>query len=183
MAEKDIIDLLLDDHREFRELFPQVREATGEQREELFHYLVARLASHEAAEESVVHPALRDDVPGGVAVAVAVLQEEADAEKLLHRMTKMDVGSAEFAAALDDLERDVLAHADHEERDEFPPLREHLDVTHRRKMGRAFTTLRAAGPTRPHPLTPQAPEVRAAVGPIAGIFDRARDAARDAFKR
>lgn len=183
MAEKDIVDLLLDDHREFRELFPQLREASGTQRDELFHYLVARLASHEAAEEAVVHPALRDDVPDGEAIAVAVLEEEADAERLLHRMTKMDVDSAEFDAALDDLERDVLAHADHEEREEFPRLREHLDVTHRREMGGAFTTLRASGPTRPHPLTPQAPEIRAAVGPLAGIFDRARDAARDAFKR
>jgi hemerythrin superfamily protein len=183
MAEKDIIDLLLADHREFRELFPQLREASGKEREELFHYLVARLASHEAAEESVVHPALRDDVPGGEEVAISVLQEEADAEQLLHRMTKMEVDSDEFAAALGHLERDVLAHADHEERDEFPRIREHLDVTHRREMGRAFTTLRQSGPTRPHPRTPQAPEIRAAVGPMVGIFDRARDAARDAFKR
>ncbi|MFA9443936.1 hemerythrin domain-containing protein [Egicoccus sp. AB-alg6-2] len=181
MADQDIVDLLLADHREFRELFDELARSEDDFKQELFHYLVARLASHEAAEESVVHPALRDDVPGGEDVAVEVLREEAEAEKLLHRMTKMDIPSEEFTTALAQLDRDVSAHAEHEEREEFPRLREHLDAEHRRKMGAAFVTLREHGPTRPHPNTPQAPEVRAAVGPLAGVFDRARDKAREVF--
>ncbi|MFA9431622.1 hemerythrin domain-containing protein [Egicoccus sp. AB-alg2] len=181
MADQDIIDLLLQDHHEFRELFAELERSEDEFKEELFHYLVARLASHEAAEESVVHPALRDEVPDGEAVAEQVMQEEADAEQLLHRMTKLEVASPEWEDALVTLQGDVLAHAEHEEREEFPRLRERLDIEHRRKIGRTFTTLRDSGPTRPHPNTPNQPLVRAAVGPVAGVFDRARDKAREAF--
>lgn len=181
MAGTDIIDLLLEEHGEFRELFAELERAETDFRDELFRYLVARLARHEAAEEAVVHRALRDEVPGGDQLAEQVLAEESEAEQLLAQMDDMDPSSSEFDAALARLKDDVLAHADHEERDEFPQLRRHLDADRRRQMGQRFTTLRDHGPTRPHPNTPQTPEVRAAAGPFAGMFDRARDAARGVF--
>ena len=120
-------------------------------------------------------------MPGGGSVAQAVLEEENQAEKLMADMEKMDPEDGEFLTAFRRLREDVLEHADHEERDEFPRLRETLDVARRQEMAQGFARLKDKAPTRPHPKTPQTPEVRAAVGPIAGIFDRARDAARDAF--
>jgi hemerythrin superfamily protein len=180
---RDILELLLEDHEDFRGLFDELDRTEPEQRDELFRYTVARLASHEAAEEAVVHSTVRDEVPGGREVAEARLEEEAEAERLLAQMSDMDATSEEFSEALVQLREEVLSHAEHEERDEFPKLREHLDADRRRDMGRIFETLRETGPTRPHPHTPQTPEVRAALGPIVGMFDRARDAARDAFSR
>lgn len=177
----DIIDLLLEDHAEFRELFDELERSEPELREDLFRYTVARLASHEAAEEAVVHSTVRDDVPGGREIAEQRLEEEAAAEQLLKDLADLDATSQEFADALPKLRDEVLTHADHEERDEFPKLRAHLDAERRQDLGRAFRTLRDNGPTRPHPKTPQTPEVRAAAGPVVGLFDRARDAARDAF--
>ena len=181
MEDRDVIDLLLQDHEEFRSLFEQLEQADPDQREDLFHYTVARLASHEAAEEAIVHLTVRDDVPGGDSIAEAVLAEEADAEQLLAEMVEMDQTSQEFDDALSRLRDEVLSHADHEEREEFPALRAHVDEDTRREMGRTFQALRDVGPTRPHPRTPQTPEVRAAMGPLVGAFDRARDAVRKAM--
>ncbi|QBI19165.1 hemerythrin domain-containing protein [Egibacter rhizosphaerae] len=182
MAEdRDIVELLLEEHREFRELFEELEAAARDEREELFRYTVARLASHEAAEEAVVHRTVRDDVPSGQAVAEAVLAEEDSAEHLLAEMADMDPTSDEFMESLGRLRDDVVEHAGHEERDEFPLIREHVDAERRREMGRRFQQLRDSGPTRPHPGTPQQPETRAAAGPIVGAFDRARDAARNVF--
>jgi hemerythrin superfamily protein len=179
----DILDLLLDDHQEFRQLFDELDQTEPAQRQELFRYVVARLASHEAAEEAVVHPTVRDDVPGGQEIAEARLAEEAEAEQLLADMDDLDPTSQEFADALGRLRDEVLTHAEHEEREEFPRLRSHVDAERRREMGEIFRRLRDSGPTRPHPNTPQTPEVRALAGPFVGMFDRARDAARDAFSR
>lgn len=181
MAERDIIDLLLEEHEEFRELFVAIERSEADIRDDLFRYLVGRLAGHEAAEEAVVHRTLRDDVPGGEQLAEQVLAEENEAERLLARMYDMDSGSTEFREAMSRLKQDVLAHAEHEERDEFPQLRSHIDLERRQKMGARFQVLRDHGPTRPHPNIPQTPEVRAAVGPFVGMFDRARDTAREVF--
>lgn len=180
MAEKDIIDLLIDDHTEFRTLFSQLDTTPAEQRGDLFRHIVSELARHEAAEEAIVHAATRD-VPGGEDVAQAVLAEEDQAEKLMAQMERMDPEGEEFLVAFRTLRQDVLAHARHEERDEFRRLRAHLDADRRHEMANGFETLKGMAPTHPHPRTPQEPAVRAAVGPIAGIFDRARDAARNAF--
>ena len=181
MATQDIVDALIDDHNEFRALFARLDSTPAGGREDLFREIVSELARHEAAEEAVVHPAARDAAGNGGTVVDAVLEEESRAEKLMADMEKMDPESDEFLAAFESLRRDVLAHAEHEERDEFPQLRRNLDTGARQQLAERFERLKDVGPTRPHPLTPQNPAVRAAAGPIAGIFDRARDAAREAF--
>ena len=178
---QDVIELIRQDHQEVRELLGQIEAADAQSRGDLFHELVGELARHEAAEETIVHPTLRDEVADGRALAEEVLEEESEAEKLLARMERMDPSSDEFVEAFRSLRDDVLEHADHEEREEHPKLRQALSEERRREMGEGWLRLKAAAPTRPHPHTPQTPEVRAAVGPVAGAFDRARDAARDLF--
>jgi hemerythrin superfamily protein len=181
MAEQDIVDRLTADHTEIRSLFAQLDTTAPEDRGDLFRHIVSELARHEAAEEAVVHSATRDDVPGGEEIADAVLAEEDQAEKLMAEMERMDPTSEEFLTRFRHLRDDVLAHAEHEEADEFPRLRQHLDADRRRRMADGFERLKGVAPTHPHPHTPQEPGVRAVAGPIAGVFDRARDAARNVF--
>jgi hypothetical protein len=179
----DIVDVLLVEHDDLRRLLTEVESTAPAERAGPFRELVARLASHEAAEEAVVHRALRDEVPDGGEVAAEVLAEEAASERLLATMEDMDPASEDFAAAFATLRTEVLSHAAHEEAEEFPLLREHLSPLRRDELGELFVTLRDAGPTHPHPHTPQLPEIRAAAGPIVGFFDRARDAVRDTLGR
>lgn len=183
MATRDIIDLITDDHDEVRSLMARIESADPDQRGELFQTLVAELARHEAAEEAIVHPTLRDETPGGEAIAEGVLEEENQAENLLAEMEKVDPTSREFMDSFKSLQSDVLAHAEHEEREEHPKLRDGLEQPRLREMAEGWEQLKKTAPTRPHPNTPQTPEVRAAVGPVAGVFDRARDAARELMSR
>ena len=178
--ERDIVAVIQEDHAEFRRLFSDLESVPPGEREELFRYTVERLAGHEAAEEAIVHKVLRDDVADGGRLAQEVLDEESSAEDLLATMENMDPTSSEFMIALGNLKRDVLAHAEHEEREEHPKLRQQIDADRRADMGKRFQMLRDSGPTHPHPKTPQSPGVRAAAGPIVGVFDRARDAVRKA---
>lgn len=179
----DIIELLRDEHEDLRELFREVLEAEPQARTDPFRTLVARLAAHEAAEEALVHRVTQRDVPEGGEVAAHALEQEASAERALADMEDLDTSSDEFVEALERLQRDVLAHAEYEETHEFPLLEEHLSVTDRRVIAERFRELRASGPTRPHPMTPQQPTVRALLGPVVGVFDRARDTVRDAVGR
>lgn len=183
MATRDIIDLITDDHDEVRSLMTRIQGADPDERGELFRALVADLARHEAAEEAIVHPTLRDEVPGGQFIAEGVLEEESEAEQRLARMEKLDPTSREFMDEFEALRADVLAHAEHEEREEHPRLRDDLEQSRLREMAEGWEQLKRTAPTRPHPNTPQTPEVRAAVGPVAGLFDRARDAARELVSR
>ncbi len=179
MATQDIIDLLTSDHDLFRSLFDELETCRPDERGDLFQKIVFELARHEAAEESIVHPTTRDEVAQGEAVAKTALEEESKAEKLMASMESMDSQSDEFLASFRELRDDVLQHATYEESEEFPRLRE-LDEQRLTAMADGFRKVKETAPTHPHPKTPQTPEVRAAVGPIAGIFDRARDAAREA---
>lgn len=183
MADQDILTLIKDDHDEFRRLLAQIETSPAEERGELFRTLVRELARHEASEETIVHPTLRDEVSGGQSIAEQVLEEESHAEKLLARMEDIDPSSPDFMEAFGSLRDDVIAHAEHEERDEHPKLRGALSEQRRREMAEGWVKLKDVAPTRPHPNTPQTPEVRAAVGPVAGIFDRARDTARELISR
>jgi predicted lipid-binding transport protein (Tim44 family) len=179
----DIIELLRDEHEDLRELFDEVLSAEPQARTEPFRYLVSRLAAHEAAEEALVHNISQKEIPGGDEPAEIALAQEASAERMLAGMEDMEPSSDEFVEALQELQQAVLEHAAHEERDEFPLLTEHLTITRRRELAEAFQVLRDGGPTRPHPMTPQSPTVRALTGPVVGIFDRARDTVRDALGR
>lgn len=176
---QNIIDLIQQDHHEVRQLLAQLDTSAPSDRGELFQKVVYELARHEAAEESIVHPTLRDEVDGGKTIADSVLEEESQAERLMADMEKMDSDSDEFLASFRKLRQEVLQHAEHEEREEHPRLREALDEQRLLEMGEGFQKVKENAPTHPHPQTPQKPEVRAMVGPIAGVFDRMRDKVRE----
>ena len=175
----DIIELIQQDHDEVCSLFARLDECCPSERGELFQEIVHELARHEAAEESIVHPTLRDDVAGGESVAEAVLDEESKAEQLMADMESLDPESDEFLAKFRELRNDVLEHAEHEEQEEHPKLRAELDQQRLNEMGEGFQKVKENAPTHPHPKTPQTPEVRAAAGPVAGAFDRMRDKVKD----
>jgi hypothetical protein len=123
-----------------------------------------------------------DHTRGGTAGRSQLAFLEDHAEHLMAEMEWMDPESQESLVKFRTLRDDVLAHAEYEEAEEFPLLRTHLDAERLGQMADGFDRLKGMAPTHPHPTTPQDPKVRAAVGPIAGIFDRARDAARSVFK-
>jgi hemerythrin superfamily protein len=180
--EEDVIALLQGQHREIRRMFTELETAGGDRRQELFRDLVRLLAVHETAEEEVVHPEIRDLEPAAESVVDARLGEEHRAKELLTTLQSMGPDADGFDTLLVQLREDVLAHAEHEEREEFPFLRAHRPPERLRAMAATVRLAEAVAPTRPHPGVESA-KANLLLGPPAAIMDRARDAIRSALGR
>jgi hypothetical protein len=174
----DLINILIEQHVRIRELFSHVKGTEGEHKRQAFDELRALLAAHETGEEMVLRPVSGKDA--GSAVAEARNQEEEGATRLLAELESMDADSAEFDQAFATLEQAVLDHAEHEEREEFPPVREREDRDGLVSMGKLLRTAEKIAPTHPHPSAAGSPAAQWTVGPFASLVDRARDAINSA---
>ena len=175
---KDVVDLLLDQHHEVRRLITEITTTTGDSKRDAFDDLVRLLAVHESAEEEVVHPVSRD-LEGARSIVEARLQEESEAKKTLAELYDMGVDHAEFDARFEAFATDVLVHANADEEEEFPRLREELSPERRRRMAGAVEAAEAIAPTRPHPAAGESATANLIAGPPLALFDRTRDAVRD----
>lgn len=180
---QDVIAILLQDHQEVRQLFTRIASGTGKAKEDAFHELVFELARHETAEEEVVYPVLRREGDAGESVAKARIKEEEDANKLLAELEKTEIGSASFEEKFEKLRTAVLAHAEAEEADVFPRLRQSCDAAKLNSMGRVLEMAKKTAPTHPHPNVPGTATANLVAGPIAAIVDRTRDAIRKASEK
>ncbi|MTE21797.1 hemerythrin domain-containing protein [Streptomyces sp. TRM43335] len=179
-GDDNVVALLMRQHGEIRNLFDEVEAAEGDARRDAFHRLTRMLAVHETAEEEVVHPYARRAVDGGEGVVEDRLAEEKKAKEVLKEMEDMDPADPEFMPRLEALRHDVESHARAEERYEFAQIERDTEPERLRAMARALKAAEATAPTRPHPGTETAAE-NLAVGPMAAVADRARDAVRKAM--
>ena len=177
----EVIAFLEAQHALIEDMFDEVLYASDPQaREKPFIELRQLLAVHEAAEEMLVHPRVRRDFDGGDAIVDALLNEEHDAKEQLSRIENIDVTSQQFIDELSQLREAVLAHAEHEESEEFPKLQRELDANDLKRMGTAVRAAEAIAPTRPHAGVESA-KLNFAVGPFVSMLDRARDAIQHAI--
>ncbi|MEV7997162.1 hemerythrin domain-containing protein [Streptomyces sp. NPDC086077] len=176
----DVVALLIRQHGDIRNLFDEVEATTGDARRDAFRRLVRLLAVHETAEEEVVHPFARRALAGGEQVVDDRLAEERAAKETLSELDGMDTDDPEFLPRLQALRTDVQEHARAEERYEFTHIRRSTDVTNLAAMAKAVKAAEAMAPTRPHPGVESA-TANVAVGPVAALMDRTRDAVRKAM--
>ena len=181
-VEQDVVDVLLGQHMLIRDLFTEVEAATGKARKDAFGRLVTLLAVHETAEEQVVHPLARTAMDGGDEVVADRLAEEHEAKELLSRLEDMGPDAEGFPALLAELRQAVLAHAHHEEAYEFRYLRRNVDPARLRGLATLLKAAEAVAPTHPHPGVESA-KANLAVGPVASMFDRAKDLVRQAMSK
>ncbi|MFJ8692468.1 hemerythrin domain-containing protein [Streptomyces roseolilacinus] len=179
-TDDDVVSLLMRQHGDIRNLFDEVESATGEERRDAFHRLVRLLAVHETAEEEVVHPFARRNLPGGDQVVDERLAEEREAKEVLASLEKADPDSPDFAERLRALRTAVQEHARAEERYEFTHIRRSGDAGRLAAMARGVKAAEAMAPTRPHPGV-ESGTANVLLGPLAALMDRTRDAVRSAM--
>jgi hemerythrin superfamily protein len=177
--DEDVVALLIAQHGEIRNLFDAVERCEGEQRRDTFRELVHMLAVHETAEEEVVHPYARRVAEGGAQIVDDRLEEEKQAKELLSRLEGLDPNAEGFMPLLRKLRTAVTEHARTEERYEFAQLRRIHDRQALATMAQAVKAAEATAPTHPHPGVESGAE-NIALGPMAAIVDRTRDAIRKA---
>ncbi|CAL9369732.1 hypothetical protein SUDANB1_00839 [Streptomyces sp. enrichment culture] len=176
----DVVALLMRQHGDIRNLFDEVEATKGEERRDAFRRLVRLLAVHETAEEEVVHPFARKRFPGGEQVVEDRLAEEKAAKETLSTLDDMDTDDPTFMPRLLKLRREVQEHARAEERYEFTHIRRSTDATKLASMAKAIKAAEAMAPTRPHPGVESGAK-NVALGPVAALMDRTKDAVRKAM--
>jgi hemerythrin superfamily protein len=184
MAEqqRDVIEILEDDHREVEEMFTELESLRGassdvdkQRRKELADQVTIELVRHSVAEEVLVYPKVDDKV--SKEEADHAREEHAEAEETLARLEKLDADDPSFDDELATLMTEIRHHIEDEEDEMFAHMREVIDEEELRTLGERVEAFKKVAPTRPHPNVPNEPLPRTAAGPAASLFDRMRDLA------
>ena len=172
----DLVTRLLADHRAVEDMFTRMESAPPDQIGEMFWDLTHQLVRHEVAEEEIVYPKVRKALPEGDQLADLRIEEQSEAEELLAKMEKAGAADPQFSAHLSSLRNAVLAHAEKEESTVFVPLGMVLEEAELVRLGKLYEKAKKAAPTHPHPHAPDTPPGNVALGPVAALVDRTRDA-------
>jgi hemerythrin superfamily protein len=175
--DENVVDLLRRQHEDIRKLMAKIAKENGKNRKETFEQLRCLLAIHETAEEEIVHPFARRTIGNGERIIDARLKEEKEAKEILQKLERVGTDSAEFEPLFDRLCKAVETHAEHEENVEFPEIVAKSTPEQLRGMAIAVKAAEAIAPTHPHPGV-ESPAKNIALGPVAAVVDRTRDAIR-----
>lgn len=138
----DVVELILEDHRRFEELFRGLRDRNSD-RSTLLGELAALLVAHAEAEEHEVYSALKrykevddEEVDHGA-------EEHAEGHQaLLALMEVADTQSDEWESKLEELVQALNHHVDEEERTILNDAREQVSDDRRAELGRLFVEIR-----------------------------------------
>jgi len=180
-TERDVVDLLSADHREFERIFQQLDTLRGkadpasvQRKRELVDEVTIGLVKHSVAEETLVYPRVEKQVDKEEARHSK--QEHAEAEKTMKRLERMDAADPGFDSAVLRLIQEIRHHVEHEEQRMFAELRASLSREELVAMAGRVESAKKIAPTRAHPLTPNEASIRALLGPVASLLDHVRDA-------
>jgi hemerythrin superfamily protein len=158
----EAVDFLLNQHAQIRAGLREVASAHGPAKAAAFADLRRLITVHETAEQEVLHPRMKE-----FADVTSLLGQERHGTELLAELDRLDPASDEFDSRFTRLAVEIIAHADHEELDEFPLVRERLDADERHRMGHALRVAEVAASRSPQPA--------AAPGAVAAIVERVRE--------
>jgi hemerythrin-like domain-containing protein len=139
--------------------------------------LVIAESQHEAIEEQIFWPAVRDALEEGDALADKAIQQEQEGKVLLQRLEDGEPGEPDYQEALQQFVKAGREHIAFEQEVVWPLFE--AAVTHEEllKMGEKLEVAKKIAPTRPHPDTPPNPAVLKTMGMATAVVDHVRDAA------
>ncbi|GLW19934.1 hemerythrin [Streptomyces sp. NBRC 13847] len=177
----DVIAELTADHREVEELFTQFENTPpgSTVRKRLVDALTIELVRHSVAEEEYLHPAVREHLDRGDALADKELADHFRVEKLLDDLQKRKTDDLDFDRLVVELRTEVAAHISEEEKDLFAQLRKSVHPYVLEELGDKVRQAKKSAPTRPHPSAPSTPPANKLLAPGLGLVDRVRDYVSD----
>lgn len=186
--ERDVVELLSADHREFDRIFTELEGLFGQRdpdvlrrKRALVDEVTIGLVKHSVAEETQVYPTVEQQVDREEAEHAK--HEHAEAEETMKRLERMDPGDPQFDIEVAALVGEIRHHVEHEESRMFTELRATFTRDRLVEMARDVERVKALAPTRPHPNTPNEGAVRAVAGPLVSLLDHLRDAASGRGRR
>ncbi|HYI35566.1 MAG TPA: hemerythrin domain-containing protein [Thermoleophilaceae bacterium] len=171
------------DHQKLHELLGRLHRSTGKAQDEAIARVCRLVFTHAFAEESVLWPALRRELPDGEELTLRVEREHQEITEVFAALERSRRDSPER----DELIERATALLDEDVRDEedvlFPRLQEALTGRELRRLGAQWALVSRIAPTRTHPVVARRPpgNVLAAL-PLSAI-DRTRDVLDDTARR
>lgn len=117
----DVTKLLEADHRKVEDLFSQIEDAEGDDRQPLIEELATSLRGHMELEETTLYPRM-EPVTGSEMVEEGNVEHEL-ARKTLEDVLRLAPDEPGFGAALEALKAGIEHHVEEEEGEVFPKLR------------------------------------------------------------
>lgn len=135
----DAIKLLIADHNEVRGLFDQFRQAEDaedmDRMKELQKKIFSELETHTRIEEDIFYPAVREADEEELGALVAEGLQEHHVVNVLMREIEDVSGEETFIAKMKVLMENVEHHAEEEETDMFPDVRERMGEPRLEELG------------------------------------------------
>jgi hemerythrin superfamily protein len=135
------IDLLVNEHYAVKQLLTQLPTTTGSERVQMLEEIKNALIVHNASEENVIYPAIKDlaDRPQH---ATALYHQQDEAQVAVWELTQLIANDDMFVEKAEKLRDAILAHVQQEEEHEFPRLRE-LPAEAQARLNADMTKFRA----------------------------------------
>jgi len=160
----DLASLIAHDHQVITRLVVALQDTTRADRFPLAHRLIDEIAAHTAAELQILHPALRDIVPGGVELAN---RGQTDYDTLRPVLVALEQAHPDDAS-FDDVVRGVAAavegHIPPVENEFLPALESVIGATAMQELGAVYSSLKENLPSGLDALPGAAPRPRFTAG-------------------
>jgi iron-sulfur cluster repair protein YtfE (RIC family) len=178
----DVFSVLAADHDRILALSDRLtgpsrvpRDQPGE-RKAIADQLVMELSRHEAAEEMLLWPAVRERADEGEQMCEIALDQERVGKRVLNELVHTSPGNEEFGALTHTVAAELREHISYEQNIVWPRLRLRLTDEEARRLGAEIERAERLAPTRPHPHVPPNPKLLRTLAPVAAVLDRARNA-------
>jgi hemerythrin superfamily protein len=153
----DAITLLRDDHQKVRKLFREFEgagESASSEKRRMVDQILEELTVHTFIEEQLFYPAVEQLQSGGKGETPEDLVKEAEEEhaqvkRLLAELETMAPEEDSFDAKVTVVIDDVTHHADEEENEMFPKVRDLMGRNELQELGRRMLELKKSAPRRP----------------------------------
>ncbi len=148
------LELIVEDHDEFREKLNRYEEIDPDDHEEkrqLIEELIPAVVRHSAMEEEAFYPFVRSEAPELEEMVLEEIEEHHVIEIVMAELEQLEVTNKRFDAKVEVFAENLLHHL-HEEEDElFPILRERLSKDQLRQLHDDLAAAKADAPTEPDP--------------------------------
>jgi hemerythrin HHE cation binding domain-containing protein len=135
LPDGDVVGIVLRHHADITDAMERIKSARGQNRVDGWEALKRFLKAHETAEQQVIRPVV--ETGDNPAEAEARMAEEAEADQAVARLSVIGADSPEFGPEFAQFAEKVHQHAEAEEHDELPLLKQ-LPAERRVDLGTQF---------------------------------------------
>jgi hypothetical protein len=172
----DVLDVLVQEHREVEDLLNRLRLADEESRRDVADRLIAHLVRHSVVEEMALYPTVMDYLVDGDEHVAHDRAEHAQLEGMLRELEGLDARDERFMDVVLDLQTTVAQHFADEEAHQFAQLRFAVPADELVHLREGLERSQALSTSSDRADSPAGEVLLRSVGTGVGMVDRVRDA-------